>query len=131
MSGAAFLQQLERLKAAERAWTAARAVLRRSLAFLPERIPGHALRGAFRAGEGWVREAHYLVAALYALKDGEHEEGRTLARALRECMQERGSASVERRFLALLDADHDQIAFRLRQTMGLVEGGSGFRPPPG
>ncbi len=127
MSGAAFLQQLERLKAAERAWTAARAVLRRSLAFPPGTYPpAMPYVEPFVRGEGWVREAHYLVAALYALKDGEHEEGRTLARALRECMQERGSASVERRFLALLDADHDQIAFRLRQTMGLVEGGVDF-----
>jgi len=74
--------------------------------------------------KGWKREAHYLVAALYALKDGAHQEGRTLARALREKARE--SDSVEKRFLALLDADRDQIAFRLRQAVALVEGGLDF-----
>ncbi|WP_117237795.1 type I-E CRISPR-associated protein Cse2/CasB [Thermus sediminis] len=122
--GKGFLEWLERLKA-QKAWTPARAALRRSLAFPPGAYPKvMPYVEPFVKEEGWVREAHYLVAALYALKDGAHQEGRTLARALWEKAQ--GSDSVERRFLALLDADRDQIAFRLRQAVALVEGGLDF-----
>jgi len=66
------------------------------------------------------------VAGLFALKDGAHQGGRSLALALWEAARERDSKSVEKRFLALLDADRDQIAFRLRQAVGLVEGGLDF-----
>jgi len=122
--GERFVEWLERLKA-QKAWTLARAALRRSLAFPPGAYPkAMPYVEPFVREEGWKREAHYLVAALYALKDGEHQKGRTLARALREKAQE--SDSVEKRFLALLDADRDQIAFRLRQAVGLVEGGLDF-----
>lgn len=122
--GERFVERLERLKA-QKAWTPARAALRRSLAFPPGAYPkAMPYVEPFVREEGWKREAHYLVAALYALKDGEHQKGRTLARALREKAQE--SDSVEKRFLALLDADRDQIAFRLRQAVGLVEGGLDF-----
>ena len=122
--GERFVERLERLKA-QKAWTPARAALRRSLAFPPGAYPkAMPYVEPFVREEGWEREAHYLVAALYALKDGEHQNGRTLARALREKAQE--SDSVEKRFLALLDADRDQIAFRLRQAVGLVEGGLDF-----
>ena len=122
--GERFVEWLERLKG-QKAWTPARAALRRSLAFPPGAYPkAMPYVEPFVREEGWKREAHYLVAALYALKDGEHQKGRTLARSLREKAQ--GSDSVEKRFLALLDADRDQIAFRLRQAVGLVEGGLDF-----
>lgn len=118
------MEWLERLKA-QKAWTPARAALRRSLAFPPGAYPkAMPYVEPFVAEEGWKREAHYLVAALYALKDGAHQEGRTLAQAIRE--KARDSGSVEKRFLALLDADRDQVAFRLRQAVGLVEGGIDF-----
>ncbi len=121
-----FLARLEDLKG-RKAWTPARAALRRSLAFEPGTYPpaiGMVEPLLPGEAEGWIREAYYLVAALYALKDGEHREGRTLAQALREKAGD--SASVEHRFLALLDADRDQIAFRLRQSVVLVEGGLDF-----
>lgn len=122
--GERFLEWLKRLKA-QKAWTPARAALRRSLAFPPGAYPkAMPYVEPFVAEEGWKREAHYLVAALYALKDGAHQEGRTLAQAIRE--KARDSSSVEKRFLALLDADRDQVAFRLRQAVGLVEGGIDF-----
>ncbi|MCR4392389.1 MAG: type I-E CRISPR-associated protein Cse2/CasB [Candidatus Acetothermia bacterium] len=122
--GERFLDWLERLKR-EKAWTAARAALRRSLAFPPGAYPkAMPYVEPFVKEEGWRREAHYLVAALYALKDGDHRGGHTLARALREKAQDPGS--VELRFLALLDADRDQIAFRLRQAVGLLKGGLDF-----
>lgn len=126
MKGKAFLDWLEKLKE-QKAWTPARAALRRSLAFDPGAYPpAMPYVEPFVQEEGWAREAHYLVAALYALKDGEHWEGRTLARALREAMEARGSDSLERRFQALLDADRDQLAFRLRQAVSLLEGGLDF-----
>ncbi|AEB11722.1 type I-E CRISPR-associated protein Cse2/CasB [Marinithermus hydrothermalis] len=119
-----FVAYLEALKG-QKAWTRARAALRRSLAFDPGAYPpAMPYVEPFVREEGWRREAHYLVAALYALKDGDHQEGRTLARALRGKAQD--SASIERRFLALLDADRDQITHRLRQAVGLVEGGLDF-----
>lgn len=119
-----FLEWLEALKG-KKAWRPARAALRRSLAFPPGAYPkAMPYVEPFVREEGWKREAHYLVAALYALKDGAHQEGRTLARALRE--KARKSNSVEKRFQALLDADRDQIAFRLRQAVALVEGGLDF-----
>lgn len=129
MNGKRFLEVLEGLRSG-REWTRARAVLRRSLAFDPGGYPPAMpyvepfLQSA--GNEGWRREAHYLVAGLFALKDGEHKEGRTLARALWEAKQARQSDSLEKRFLALLDADRDQIAHRLRQAVGLVEGGLDF-----
>jgi len=122
--GERFLEWLEALKG-KKAWRPARAALRRSLAFPPGAYPkAMPYVEPFVREEGWKREAHYLVAALYALKDGAHQEGRTLARALREKALE--SDSVEKRFLALLDADRDQIAFRLRQAVALVKGGLDF-----
>jgi len=125
--GERFLDWLKRLQG-QKAWTAARAAFRRSLAFPPGAYPrAMPYVEPFLAKGDWRQEeleAHYLVAALYALKDGDHQVGRTLARALWEKAQ--GSASVEKRFLALLEADRDQIAFRLRQAVALVEGGIDF-----
>ncbi|RDI95461.1 type I-E CRISPR-associated protein Cse2/CasB [Meiothermus sp. QL-1] len=130
MRGKAFLDWLEKLKE-QKAWTPARAALKRSLAFDPGAYPPampyvEPFVQKEKEEEDWKREAHYLVAALYALKEGKHQEGRTLARALREAMEARGSDSLERRFQALLDADRDQLAFRLRQAVGLVEGSLDF-----
>ena len=127
MSGRLFLSKLEQLKG-QKTWTAARAALRRSLAFAPGTYPPAMpyVEPWVRGEEGWRREAYYLVAALFALKDGEHQPGRTLAQALRQAQKSRDSESLERRFLALLDADRDQIAYRLRQAVGLVEGGLDF-----
>lgn len=127
MNGKLFVERLEQLKN-QRTWTAARAALRRSLAFAAGTYPPAMpyVEPWIQGEEGWRREAYYLVAALYALKDGEHQPGQTLAKALSEVRQNRGSESIEKRFLALLDADRDQIAFRLRQAVGLVEGGLDF-----
>lgn len=127
MEAETFIRYLEDLKEGRR-WAQARAVLRRSLAFPPGAYPPAFPFVEPFAGnrEGWQREAFYLVAGLYALKDGAHLPERTLARALREERDKRNSASIEGRFLALLDADSDQIAHRLRYTVNLVEGGLDF-----
>ena len=120
-----FVGHLEEMKG-QKVWTRARAALRRSLAFEPGTYPPAIpfVEPWIHGAEGWRREAYYLVAALYALKNGDHQEGRTLAKALRE--RARDSASVERRFLALLAADRDEIAFRIRQTVSLTEDGLDF-----
>lgn len=126
MSGSAFVGWLESLKRG-RTWPPARAALRRSLAFDPGTYPpAMPYVEPFVKEEGWRREAHYLVAGLYALKDGAHQEGQSLAQALSGAGQRRDSQSAEKRFLALLDADRDQIAFRLRQAVGLAEGALDF-----
>ncbi|APD10522.1 type I-E CRISPR-associated protein Cse2/CasB [Thermus brockianus] len=126
MTGTAFVEWLTALQKGS-GWTPARAALRRSLAFpLGTYPPAMPYVEPFVKAEGWAREAHYLVAGLFALKDGAHQGGRSLALALWEAARERDSKSVEKRFLALLDADRDQIAFRLRQAVGLVEGGLDF-----
>lgn len=127
MSGKLFVDKLEQLKG-QKSWPAARAALRRSLAFEPGTYPPAMpyVEPWAKREEGWRREAYYLVAALYALKDGKHQPGRTLAKALWEAKQLRNSESIEKRFLALLDADRDQIVHRLRQAVGLVEGGVDF-----
>lgn len=121
-----FIEYLNGLKT-EKIWTRARAVLRRSLAFDPgSYAPAYPFVEPFLgAEEGWTREAFYLVAGLYALKDGDHREGRNLAQALAELAisDKRSAESVERRFLALLDGDRDQIAHRLRSAVSLIEGG--------
>lgn len=121
------ISYLEDLKE-ERRWSQARAVLRRSLAFPPGAYPPAFpfVEPFASSNEGWRREAFYLAAGLYALKDGKHQPERTLARALREERDKRNSTSIEGRFLALLDADSDQIAHRLRYTVNLVEGGLDF-----
>lgn len=103
----------------------ARAVLRRSLAFDPgQHIPVFPYVEPFLKGEesGWRRDMHYLVAALWA---AHWREGRTgaalpLARACAAHQIKSGSASTERRFISLLDADREQLPHRLRQMVALL-----------
>ncbi|MGD9582790.1 MAG: type I-E CRISPR-associated protein Cse2/CasB [Lysobacterales bacterium] len=103
----------------------ARAVLRRSLAFDPgQHIPAFPYVEPFLKGEqeGWRRDVHYLVAALWAAHWREGRSGATvsLARASATHQVESGSASTERRFINLLDADSEQIPYRLRQMTALL-----------
>lgn len=132
LRGEAFVRWLEGLKGKE-SWTPARAALRRSLAFPPGAYPpAFPFLEPVIQMEGWRREAHYLVGGLYAAKDGDHRPGRSLAEAFRELRWARGgrspdgAVSVEHRFLALLDADSDQLPTRLRSAVTLVEGGIDF-----
>jgi CRISPR system Cascade subunit CasB len=105
--------------------TKVRAVLRRSLAFVPgTHIPAFPYVEPFLKGEaeGWRRQTHYLVAGLWA---AHWREGRTgaavpLARACALHQLASGSASTERRFIHLLDADREQLPHRLRQMIALL-----------
>lgn len=103
----------------------ARAVLRRSLAFDPgQHIPAFPYVEPFLKGEqeGWRREVHYLVAALWAAhwREGRAGAAQSLARACAAHQIKSGSASTERRFINLLDADREQLPHRLRQMTALL-----------
>lgn len=103
----------------------ARAILRRSLAFRPgQHIPAFPYVEPFLKGEqeGWRREVHYLVAALWAAhwREGRADATLPLARASANHQISSGSASTERRFINLLDADREQLPHRLRQMVALL-----------
>lgn len=120
MSG--FIAWLERLNAED---SKVRAILRRSLAFDPgQHIPAYPYIEPFLKGEqgGWRRKVHYLVAALWAAhwREGRAAPSLPLARACAMHQLKSGSASTERRFINLLDADQEQLPHRLRQMVALL-----------
>lgn len=113
----------------------ARAVLRRSLAFDPgQHIPTFPYVEPFLKGEqtGWHRDVHYLVAALWAShwREDQPQAKFKIAVAVGLHDKERRDklsakdrskpTSTEKRFIALLDADEDQLPHRLRQMVALL-----------
>lgn len=121
MSG--FIEWLECLNKKD---TKVRAVLRRSLAFDPGAFaPAYPYVEPFVKDQsnGWRREVHYLVAGLWA---AHWREGRTgaampIGEACAKHQEMSGSSSTERRFINLLDADRDQLPYRLRQVIALLK----------
>lgn len=119
----AFIEWLEGLNEKD---TKARAVLRRSLAFDPgTHVPAFPYVEPF-AGDGdnaRRRETLYLVAGLWAAHWRENERGQPmpLGKACAAHQIASGSTSTERRFIALLDADRDQLPHRLRQMIALLK----------
>ena len=106
--------------------TKVRAVLRRSLAFDPgAHIPAFPYVEPFLKGEaeGWRRQMHYLVAGLWAAHWRDDRTGipMSLAKACALHQIKSGSANTERRFIHLLDADHEQLPHRLRQKVALLK----------
>ena len=117
-----FIAWLEKLNESD---SKIRAVLRRSLAFDPgQHIPAFPYVELFLKGEqeGWRREVHYLVAALWAVhwREGRAGAAQPLARACAAHQLNSGSASTEQRFISLLDADREQLPHRLRQMIALL-----------
>lgn len=113
-----FAQHLgERLGASGRP----RATLRRSLSFppgtWPEAFPY--VEPFVATAERWTRQAAYLVAGLYAISGTQSGSGSLGAAAFR-LRTRTDSGSVETRFLALLDADEEQLPYRLRQMITLM-----------
>lgn len=103
-----------------------RAVLRRSLAFDPCAFPAaYPYVEPFLKAEDshWRRQVHYLVAALWAThwKSGRTGAPLTIGKAVAQHQLVSGSASTERRFIALLDADADELPYRLRQMVALLK----------
>jgi len=118
----AFIAWLEKLNEAD---SKAKAVLRRSLTFEPgQHVPAYPYVEPFvKDDDGrWRREMHYLVAGLWAAhwRDGRAGPLSPLAKACAAHQLKSGSASTERRFISLLDADHEQLPHRLRQMVALL-----------
>lgn len=121
MSG--FIERLEGLSEKD---TRVRAVLRRSLAFDPGQfVPACPYVEPFVKDEdsSWRREMLYLVAGLWAVQWREGQTGQriSLGKACAAYQMASGSTSTERRFIALLDADRDQLPHRLRQMIALLK----------
>jgi CRISPR system Cascade subunit CasB len=118
-----FIKWLEGLNEKD---TKVRAVLRRSLAFDPGiYVPAYPYVEPFVKDEDnpWRREMHYLVAGLWAAhwREGRIGAPMSIGKACGTYQMTNGSASTERRFINLLDADADQLPHRLRQVMALLK----------
>lgn len=121
MSG--FIEWLEKLNETD---TKVRAVLRRSLSFAPGRfVPAYPYVEPFIKDEDkpWRRETYYLVAGLWAThwQKGQRGQPMSLGKACAVYQETSGSTSTERRFIALLDSDSEQLPHRLRQMIGLLK----------
>jgi CRISPR system Cascade subunit CasB len=121
---------IEHLKKTAEQNRAARATLRRSLSFPPgEWPPAFPYVEPFCAREGnekmdWRRRMLYLIAGLWAAAGpaGPGKESLApLGQAVRWYADKHDSASTEKRFIALLDADPDQLPHRLRQMCALLK----------
>ncbi|MHB8771117.1 MAG: type I-E CRISPR-associated protein Cse2/CasB [Syntrophales bacterium] len=131
MSG--FIEGLDKLNEKD---SKVRAVLRQSLSFDPGCFPPaypYVERFLKDDDNGWHRAMHYLVAGLWAshwregrggqplsvgaaCADFDREKTKKLSRDDRKKM-----TSTERRFISLLDADGDQLPYRLRQIVSLLK----------
>ncbi len=116
-----FVTHLRRLGERDRA---AMAILRRSLAFPPGGFPPaypyvERFVGEGRREQDSFRLALYLTAGLYALNPA--PSSNTLARSLGVLMAQRGSESIEKRFIALLGADDNNVGQYLRQIVTLLK----------
>jgi CRISPR system Cascade subunit CasB len=108
---------------------AALAALRRGLGRPPgETIEMHPYVTPFAQGLSRKQEdAYYLIAALFGLYPGEiwtSSEGRqrtNLGASLRWFANASNSESIERRFVALLNAHTDDLSEHLRQTISLLK----------
>lgn len=122
MSG--FIEWLEGLNSQD---TKVRAILRRSLAFAPGTfVHAYPYVEQFVKHENnfWRREMYYLVAGLWAAhwREGQEGQSMSLGKACAAYQKASGSASFEFRFINLLDADPDQLPYRLRQIIALLNG---------
>ena len=122
MSG--FIEWLEKVNNND---TKVRAVLRRSLAFAPGTdVLAYPYVESFVKNESstWRREMYYLVAGLWAThwREGRSDQQMSIGKACWKLYDERDkSASIERRFISLLDSDRDQLPHRLRQMIALLK----------
>ncbi len=130
---AGFIEWLENISKKD---TKVRAVLRRSLAFDPGvYVPAYPYIEPFTKNENnsWKRQAFYLVAGLWASHWREGRVGAPMpigeACAVFDSKRRkrlgrddrRKMTSTEKRFVTLLDADPDQLPYRLRQMIALLK----------
>lgn len=115
-----FLKHLEGLHSRN---PGAMAVLRRSLSFAPGSHPPtypHVERFVARDAPPYDsgRLALYAVAGLFAMHPKQAD--RSLAASFGELMRRRESDSIEKRFVALLGADAENVTEYLRQVVSLL-----------
>lgn len=115
-----FISYLQSLKERDRG---ALATLRHSLAFEPGAYPSafpyvERFAGAAVHERDARRLALYAVAGLFARHP--LHGGQTFAAAMGELMSRRKSDSIEKRFIALLSADPENIVDYLRQSISLL-----------
>lgn len=118
MSG--FIEWLEKISKED---TKIRAVLRRSLSFDPGTfVPAYPYVEPFLRNQdnAWRRKMFYLVAGVWAAHWREDRNGSPLRIGQACANHQNKSTSIESRFIALLDADPDQLPYRLRQMMALL-----------
>lgn len=120
-SARSFIDHLARLKESDRG---ALAYLKRSLGFEPGAYPPaypyvERYVGADKHAEDPWRKALYLTAGLFALNP-KHQTGVSFATTLGKLGQQRSSASIEQRFIALLGAEPQSLPTLLRQAMSLL-----------
>ncbi len=128
-----FIEWLENLNERD---TKVRAVLRRSLAFDPGgHVPAFPYVEPFIKDDDnqWRREMHYLVAGLWAMNWRDGRSGVSISigeacavfdkdkRGKMSQDDQRKLTSTEKRFITLLDADADQLSYRLRQMIALIK----------
>ena len=118
-----FIRWLESLNEKD---TKVRAVLRRSLAFDPGAfVPAYPYVEPFLKDEdnSWRRETLYLVAGLWAnhWREGRSGVPISLGKACAAYQSSSGSTNTERRFIGLLDADHEQLPHHMRQMIALLK----------
>lgn len=116
-----FIQHLVTLRDNDRG---ALAHLKRSLSFEPGAYPRaypyvERFVGPDKHADDPRRRALYLAAGLYALHPL-HREGVSFATAFGAVARSRDSASLEHRFIALLDAEPDSLPTLLRQTISML-----------
>jgi len=102
----------------------AMAKLRHSLAFAPGAYPqAYPYVERFMAESWHSQDSHrlslYVVAALFA-RHPVVDETKSFAKAFAEVCNKRESKSLERRFIAILDADVDTIFDYLRHAISLI-----------
>jgi CRISPR system Cascade subunit CasB len=115
--------------------TAVVATLRRSSAYEPGHYPpAFPYIEPLTYGQGeWRRQATYLAAACWAKSRRQRDSNQqgpslSLALGLRKLSQDptnpHASKNIEKRFTALLDADADELPWRLRQITAVLDAAS-------
>lgn len=119
----AFVAHLEELTA--RADRAALAALRGGLSRRPGEAVAmypHVVPWLSRAGSPSDDEAYFLVAALFALYPLHSPEAGDLGASFARLAASGDGGGPERRFLALLDADREDLPTHLRHAVALLKG---------
>lgn len=118
-----FIERLEEWSSRD---SKVRAVLRRSLTFDLGKFPSaYPYVEIFLNSEenSWKREMYYLVAGLWAAhRELDKSRGKiSIAQACAEYLNSTKSSSFEKRFIAVIDADSDQLPHRLRYLVAILK----------